>query len=212
MKFADVEQYPNEWLHTITHEDIENNSFPVIIDRDQSDADRITVLSKKRWKDFTDAEKRYWYGVVKGAYNDEDMNRVGFAVNRLAEHLTQLPLDIQSYRESKYVASDAIFTVPYDPADYDITAQTWEEEDIPSESDAETYLGNVALLRAAFDYPTDPLPTTMEDFSYTAANALEKALQGLNEKIIAWTEETQTLIDNTAAAFVYSGEVFAGEI
>lgn len=214
MKCAELEEYPNAWLNTVTHEDLMTNTFPVIIDRDQADLDRLRLLLAKPWDDFSAAEKRWWLGVVKGAYNATDMNRVGYAVNLLAGRLAQLPIDMAAYMAARYVAPDAIFAVPYDPADYaDMTGKTtWTDTDAPDVSDSDTYTGNVALLRAAFDYPTDPLPESLSKLGYTEANALEKALQGLNSKITDWQTEKETLIDKTAAAFFYAGEIYAGEI
>lgn len=214
MKCQELEEYPNAWLHTVTHEDLMNNTFPVIIDRNQEDVTRLLALLSKVWDGFTPAEKAYWWGVVKGAYNADDLNRVGYAVNLLAGQLVQLPIDMAAYMAARYVAPDAIFAVPYDPADYaDMMGKTtWTDADIPDVSDSDTYIGNVTLLRAAFDYQTDPLPTTLDKFGYTDANALEKALQGLYAKITDWQAEQETLIDNTAAACFYSGEIYAGEI
>lgn len=216
MRYSDVEKYPNEWLNTITHEDIENNTFPVIIDRDQSDVYIITALSKKRWEDFTDAERRYWRGVVKGAYNDEDMNRVGYAVNHLAARLLQLPIYMKEYREELSVASDPHFTVPYDPEDYTNVygKTTWAEEDKPSEEDVDTYLNNLYLIQDALQ--TNPaiyyLPSSMENLNYTGANNIEAMLQWVHNRIIDWTAETKILIDKTSSAWFYSGDIYAGEV
>lgn len=216
MRYSDVEQYPNEWLHTITHEDIEKNSFPVIIDRDPSDVNKLLRLLSKVWDDFTEEEKQWWWGVVKGAYNADDMNRVGYAVNYLAERLIQLPIYIKLYREERSVASDPHFTVPYDPEDYtDVYGKTtWVDEDKPSEADLDTYLNNVSLLQDAIqtNQPINGVPSSMENLSYVGANDIEATLERVHNRIIDWTAETKTLIDKTESAFVYSGEIFAGEI
>lgn len=163
MKFADLEKYPNEWLNTITHEDIERNSFPVIIDRDQSDADRITVLSKKRWADFTDAEKRYWYGVVKGAYNDEDMNRVQWSMEYIANMLRSAGASVHLKTEGKI----------------------WTEDSLLLESETMDYLDDIATLKSAITLPasTPSVPEDMVNLGFDEANAIEKILLDL-ESII----------------------------
>lgn len=163
MRYSEVEKYSNEWLNTITHEDIENNSFPVIIDRDQSDVDKITALSKKRWADFTDEEKRYWYSVVKGAYNDEDMNRVEWAMEYIAQMLRSSGASVQLKTEGKI----------------------WPEESLLPESETLDYLDDIATLKSAITLPasTPDVPLDMEDFSLDEANDIEKILLDL-ESII----------------------------
>lgn len=185
----------------------------LITDRTQADVSRVRQLAAKGYANMTDAEKTEWAKDLKGAYNASDLNRVGNAVNYLVGRLTQLPKDMQVYLASKGVAPDAFFAVPYDPADYDFEAKiTWQQSEIPTGSDMAEYLGNVVLLRAAFDYETDTLPETMEKLTFIGANAIEKALLGLDAKITDWKAETETLIDNTAAACYYSDDVYSAEI
>lgn len=163
MRYSEVEQYPNEWLNTITHEDIENNSFPVIIDRDQSDVDRLMKLSTKVWDDFTDAEKARWWGVVKGAYNDEDMNRVQWSMAYIAELLRSSGASVQLKTEGKF----------------------WPEESLLLESETLDYLDDIATLKSAITVPasTPSVPADMVDFGFDEANAIEKILLDL-ENII----------------------------
>ncbi len=87
MRFKDIEIYPNDWLGTITHSDMMANDFPVIVDRTEEDVRMISTLNKKRYDDLTPEQKKEWNGVVKGAYNASDMNRVGQAEQYLAELL-----------------------------------------------------------------------------------------------------------------------------
>ncbi len=185
----------------------------LITDRTQADVSRVQQLAAKGYANMTDTEKTEWAKDLKGAYNASDLNRVGNAVNYLVGRLTQLPKDVQAYLASKGVAPDAFFAVPYDPADYDFEAKiTWQQSEIPTGSEMADYLGNVVLLRAAFDYETDALPESMEKLTFVGANAIEKALLGLDAKITEWKNENETLIDNTADACYYSDDVYAAEI
>ena len=185
----------------------------LITDRTQADVDRVRQLAQKGFGNMTEEEKTEWLNGLKGAYNAVDLNRVGNAVNYLSGRLTQLPENMRAYLESKGVAPDALFAIPYDPALYEVQAKiTWQITDIPMESEMAEYLSNVVLICGAFDYKTDPLPESMHHLTYEGANAIEKALLGLDGEITAWKADTEKLIDNTAAAWFYSGDVQSAEI
>lgn len=158
MRYSEVELYPNEWLNTITHEDIENNTFPVIVDRDQSDVHKVATLNKKKWDNFTDDEKAFWYGVVKGAYNAEDLNRVGWAVELIAGMMKNMGFGFSVSPKSD-----------------------WEEEDIPTAEQLSVYLKNVRVLRGliAVKSDTPQVPTDMDKLTWGEANDIEKILEDI---------------------------------
>ena len=185
----------------------------LITDRTQADVDRVRQLAQKGFGNMTADEKTEWLNGLKGAYNASDLNRVGNAVNYLSGRLTKLPEDVRAYLESKGVAPDAFFAIPYDPALYEIQAKiTWQIPDIPMESEMAEYLSNVILVCSAFDYERDPLPESMHHLTFDGANAIEKALLGLDGEITSWKANTEKLIDNTSALWFYSGEVQSAEI
>lgn len=87
----------------------------LITDRTQSDANRLAALNAKGWNAMTSEERQYWLngnavqlyaldgplyaldgplmvreGVIRGAYNTEDYNRVGVALNYLSDWLFDL--------------------------------------------------------------------------------------------------------------------------
>lgn len=116
MQFKDLELYPNNWLGSITHSDMMANDFPVIIDRTEAHVKRIEELNKKHYDNLTPEQKKEWNGVVKGAYNASDMNRVGQAEQYLVEML-----------------HEAGYTV-------NVTPKTdWKMEDFPSQSQMTQY-------------------------------------------------------------------------
>ena len=163
----------------------------------------------------TAEEKAEWdAGNLKGSYNVSDVNRVETAVDFLSEYLSDVDTEIRTYADAQKVAWDITFAVPYDPDDYnDITVKTdWSVEDIPLPADMTRYLDNVALLITAIEaaYPT--LPTTMSNLTYDGANAIERALILLYEALNELKVQIKTMIDNTALAWYYSGDVYAGEI
>lgn len=185
----------------------------LVYDRTQADVSRALDLARRGWAKLTDAEKAEWLAGLKGAYNAADLNRVGEATTYLAALLVQLPQDMLAYLASLGVAPDAFWAVPYDPEDYHITgAVGWQESDIPTAEQLAEYLAKVALLRAAFEYNTDPLPESMESLTFSGANAIEKALALLQEAADAWQADKKHWADNTAEAWYFSGDLYAGEV
>lgn len=85
---------------------------------------------------------------------------------------------------------------------YPITVSTktdWTEDDIPTVTQLTAYLSNVATLKAGF-HGAGTLPSTTDFMTVTEANQIEQLLQ-----------EIETNINNMAAAFWYSGEIYSGE-
>lgn len=79
----------------------------------------------------------------------------------------------------------------------------WTEHDTPSPSQMAQYLADVSAIREAFAVPegTPDVPESAEKLTWQAANAIETILQ-----------EIDVLLKNIAAAWFYSGELYAGEV
>ena len=185
----------------------------LITDRTHADEERVAELASKGYDAMTDAEKAEWDGEMKGAYDASDLNRVESAVAYLAELLVLLPRELKEYAASKGVAFDAFFDVPYDSSTYVLTTKTdWAELDIPTPEQMARYLENVKALRSALDYATSDLPGSMDNLTIDGANAIEKALNGLDEAISAFGAKTKVNLDNTASVWIYSGEIYASEV
>jgi hypothetical protein len=188
--------------------------FQLVTDRTQQDVSRYKALRAKGWAAMTQAERDEWAAGLKGAYNAIDLNRVEQAVAFLAGQLVELDTDLREYAESKGVGWDAIFDLPYAPGDYEDveTTITWSQKDVPSPEDMARYLGNVKHLRDALaaDYPA--LPDNMRRIGYQAANNIERCLELVYEAIDRQREDTERWMDNTAAAYAYSGEIYTGEM
>ncbi len=84
-----------------------------------------------------------------------------------------------------------------------IYREAWSAGDIPRKSDLDRYLRNIRLLRDAVAvYPSTPsAPPGMDRLTWQEANSMEKILADLDE-----------IITNMAAAWFYSGDLYAGEI
>ena len=94
---------------------------------------------------------------TKGAYNYSDLNRVERAVAELSD---MLGLGL-------------------------VTKTDWGMWDIPTASEMERYLNNVAVLRerVADDENVPTLPTSMNNLTYTGANNIELVLSAVYERL-----------------------------
>ena len=116
----------------------------------------------------------------KGFYNDSDLNRVGAAVQYVAERFAA-----QGY------------TVTVSPK------KDWLASDIPTASELETYRQNIAALRGliAVIKSTPETPETMRFLDYIKANDIERILIDLDTLLtnsaLAWYQSGE----------IYAGEV-----
>ena len=130
------------------------NNFPVIIDRTEDDVKRIQELNKKRYDDLTPEQKKEWHGVVKGAYNASDMNRVGDATAYLAQLL-----------------HDAGYTVAVTPK------QDWEMKDIPNLAQLRILrLDAMSINRKMAGTTPSVHPNALIKLGFETANKIEQYL------------------------------------
>lgn len=185
----------------------------LITDRTAADVRRVTYLAGLDYADMTEEEKAEWDSDLKGAYNAGDMNRVESAVDYLAKALLDMLGGLKAYAAEKGVGWDKIFAPPFDPNNMQPDTKTdWKESDSPTPEDMARYLSNVKLLRSALVFDTEALPDSMNDLTWSGANAIEKALERLDAEIILFRGDMEIMIDNTAASFFYSGEIYSGEV
>lgn len=152
----------------------------LITDRTQADVDYAARISAKGWSGMTDSEKSEWLLGLKGSYNYTDLNRVGNAVAYVAGRLT-----------------DAGYFVPVSPK------IDWTDSDIPKESDMQTYLEDVEILRSALTVlpETPEVPEDMEGLTYEEANDIERIFLAVDD-----------LITKMINSYFYSNEIFSGEV
>lgn len=81
--------------------------------------------------------------------------------------------------------------------------QDWQAADIPTPESMTAYLADVAALRAALTVAagTPEVPEDMERLTWKEANDIEQILVDVDE-----------LLTRMAAAWFYSGEIYAGEV
>lgn len=80
---------------------------------------------------------------------------------------------------------------------------TWYHSDIPQANELNEYLRNVKWLREAMVLlpKTPKVPADMEGFTFMEANNIEMILVNI-----------ETIINLMVASFIYSGEIFSGEV
>lgn len=125
----------------------------LITDRTQADVDAVKALAGLSWDNFTAEEKIFWAGIIRGAYNNTDMNRVGTAQEYLTGWLLQygyLPI-----------------TAP---------KLDWTQDDAPEVSELDTFLSGTASIAAQLPFVEEDLPPDMAGLTFGGANAIEAAL------------------------------------
>lgn len=153
----------------------------LITDRTQADVDRVRYLSRRINAGVaTAAEVEEYGGALKGSYNAEDLNRVGAAVEYVANRLREYGYDVA------------------------VTPKTdWQEGEDTAPPELETYRENVAALRAVLPVGknTPQAPASMERLTFQAANDLERILLDVDQLI------TNITLAWFYAGEVFSGEV-----
>lgn len=190
----------------------------LIFDRTQADVDRVYALKQKiltgGLTSLTAEEKAEYMGGMRGAYNATDLNRVGQAVSYLANRFTDLPGELEAYREEKGVADDELYHVPYDPSTVVVSPkQNWTVADIPTNSQVQTYLNNLLVLRRQLVLPADApmVPTSLNNLTFDTANQIEYLLWLVNAALVEVENDLYGKIDRAAESFWYAGEVNCGE-
>lgn len=190
----------------------------LIFDRTQADVDRVYALKQKiltgGLTSLTAEEKAEYMGGMRGAYNATDLNRVGQAVSYLADRFTDLPGELEAYREEKGVADDELYHVPYDPSTVVVSPkQNWTVADIPTNSQVQTYLNNLLVLRRQLVLPADApmVPTSLNNLTFDTANQIEYLLWLVNAALVEVENDLYGKIDRAAESFWYAGEVNCGE-
>lgn len=81
--------------------------------------------------------------------------------------------------------------------------KTWTKQDVPTRAELMDYLADVRAIRGVLTLltTTPSVPETMIGLTYTKANDIEQILY-----------DADRLLSNTIASFVYSGDIFGGEL
>lgn len=134
----------------------------LITDRTQADVDRVAELTAK-WLDntITSAEKTEWNAGLKGAYNASDLNRVGEAVEYIANILNS------SGRSVSVTAK-----------------QNWVYTDIPTATQMRAFLTDLSILKSSVSRVNGTVPASMDNLTFATANNIEQLLVNIYDAII----------------------------
>lgn len=199
---------------------IEVDALPeMVFDRTQADADRwqelVSKLDSGGWVALTAAERSEWLTALKGAYNFTDLRRVSRSVDFLAERFVTLITHLQESRECYGVASDRLFSVPYEKQDVVVNPYlTWARSTVVKDSNMGQYLADLRLLRSLLTLPSDTpqVPPDMADLTIDEANDIERLLYVVDAEISRINENKDKLIQNTADAWCFSGDLLSAEV
>ena len=184
----------------------------LVTDRTQSDVQRVRSVAAKIINGTASAaEIAEWNAAnMKGAYNYTDLNRVEAAVDFLQTYLNNLQGILNAYREEQEVAADSLWENPWSVLSL-LCKKNWAEADAPFDVELARYLSNVDAVTNAIAVGKK-LPASMERLSHTGANEIERALIREYDAAVAYEAGKKQLIDNTRAAFFFSGEFYGGEV
>lgn len=145
-------------------------------------------------------------------YEAADLNRVGAMCATIAA-AAKAEIAALAAMRAQYGTADSGYTLP-DFTVPTVTARTdFAVTDTYTIAQMQQYLLNVQNIVTHFP-PAEyqALPKNMRFLLSSFANAIEWNLKQCAENLKGRADQTETNIKNTAAAFAYSGEIFAGGI
>lgn len=190
----------------------------LIYNRTLSDVERVYELKNKILQNglssLTDTERSEYFSGMKGAYNWTDFNRVGEAVNFIANRMKSLQGEIDTFRESLGLATSDVYNVPYDSSTITVFPKTdWTVYDTPTQSQVHTYLNNLITLRKQLSLPeyAPNVPETLDKLTIDTANSIEYLLHVIYEAFLAVEKTLYDKIEFTVANYTYAGIAYCGE-
>lgn len=186
----------------------------LITDRTRADVSRIERLISKGWDNMTEEERGYFLG-LPGSYGVPLVSLDGHELYSLDGEQLQILEQTVMAVNGAYNASDlnrVTEAVEYlatrirgygNNLDALSGQGVWSMEDIPTSDSMRRYLDNVGLIRSSISVlPSTPVvPDDMEDLSVDEANDIEKVLV-----------DVDFLLNNMEAAWLYSGDIYSGEV
>jgi hypothetical protein len=177
---------------------------------------RVTIFAVNHGRTTTRFDTVIYYGLhLVTDRTQEDVNRVNVLAKKGWENMTQEErsawsnglkgaynyTDLNRVQSAVRYLRDRLVAVGYSVELSD--AKTWTLEDTPTLSELEDYLEDVRAIRRVFTlFKTTPnVPVTMVGLTYVKANQIEQILL-----------DVDVLLTNMIASYVYSGDIFGGEL
>ena len=186
----------------------------LIFDRVIDDVLRIAALADlAKTRELTTEELALWNAsVVRGAYNVEDLNRVGSAIRFADAYLSTVQPGIDAYREALGVADDEYFDAHISDATAEIVPRTdykTSESPIMADGIKLTMTAGAALAeRVGIVYKAPDASR----FGYSAANAIERMIYDAYHYGVEKETTRKESAEKMASAWYFSGDLFCGEI
>lgn len=188
----------------------------LIYDRTQADVDRVFTLKNKILSGglsaLSEEELAEYMAGMKGAYNYNDLNRVGQAVSYLADRFINLQDELDEYRESLGVAPSEEYTLPYVASSVSVEPKTdWVMGDTPTQTQVARYLADLENLRGIIELPpeTPRVPANLNNLTFEVANDIELLLIFINLALEELEIIYYSRIDRTVPGFRYSNLVYS---
>ena len=184
----------------------------LIFDRTAVDVARVVALAAEAQKrPLTDSELAEWNSaVVRGAYNAEDLNRVGAAAQFANAFLSTVQPEIDAYVKALGVAYEPMFDA-HIGAESVISPRTDYVRDntpIMSADVSETIrAATVTAERIGINISVD-----VSRLNFEGANIVERAIFDAYRHGENAITERKDKADRIAAAWYYSGDLICGEI
>ncbi len=146
------------------------------------------------------------------SYEAADLNRVGEMCEAIAA-AALAEIDVLTAMREQYGVASTVHTSP-DFIVPNVTMKTdFAVTDTYTLEQMRNYLLNI--INIVTQFPPEnykPIPSNMRYLTAESANNIEEDLKQCAENLVSRANKTETNIKNTAVAFVYSGEIFAGGI
>lgn len=186
----------------------------LIYDRAPEHVLRVTELAAiSQTRALTDDELDEWMAaVVRGAYNTEDINRVGEAAYFVNDYLSTVQPTIDAYRIGLGVADDALFDAHIAPAGAELTPRTdWGRDASPlMREGAEKTVTAVRIVAARVGITLAEID--LSAMTYAEANAMERALYDAHQYGETAENTRKETADRIAGGWYFSGDLYCGEI
>lgn len=159
-----------------------------------------------------DASGLIYNRTANAAYEFTDLNRVAsFCETTLIAVASEN--NLLAWMRSEYDVAESIANAPFPVVTTIIVKKDFKSTDTYTVSQMQQYLDNINYVIDSLPPPVKKaMPETMRYLTYISANNIEENLKQSADSANAKAAQAESNIKNTAAAFAYSGEIFAGGI
>lgn len=185
----------------------------LIFDRTAADTAKLQALEAAAMvRTLTDDELAEWNAaVVRGAYNAEDLNRIGAAAVFADAYLSGVQDAIDTYRASIGVADEDIFDAHIKPPEEVIVPrQDWSREESPLMAD------DIAQTMRAARVTAERIGVALAQvdisrMTYADANAVERAIHDAYRRAEDAEKTRKDKAGRIAKGWYFSGDLVCGE-